>query len=44
MGVFGNLFGQAGKRDVPELLPAIERAVSVVEPLLVQIAVLRGEK
>lgn len=38
MGVFGHLFGQDEKEDMPELLPAIERAVSGVEPLLKQIS------
>jgi hypothetical protein len=41
MGVFGNLFGHRGnklsERDDPALLPAIERAVSAVEPLLKQV-------
>ena len=37
MGVFGNLFGHDGGKDSPELLAAIERAVSGVEPLLRQI-------
>ena len=37
MGVFGHLFGHDEKKDMPELLPAIERAVSGVEPLLKQI-------
>lgn len=38
MGVFGYLFGQDEREDMPELLPAIERAVSGVEPLLKQIS------
>lgn len=41
MGVFGQLFGHGEKpderKDMPELLPAIERAVAGVEPLLKQI-------
>lgn len=35
MGVFSYLFG-VDRKDTPELLPAIERAVSGVEPLLKQ--------
>ena len=38
MGVFGHLFGHGEKKDMPGLLPAIERAVSGVEPLLKQIS------
>ena len=38
MDVFGNLFGHQNKRGAPEMLPAIERAVSAVEPLLRQIS------
>jgi hypothetical protein len=38
MGVFGHLFGHDEKKGMPELLPAIERAVSGVEPLLKQIS------
>jgi len=37
MGIFGHLFGHGSKKDTPELLSAIERAVSGVEPLLKQI-------
>jgi len=36
MGVFRHLFGLDQKKDIPELLSAIERAVSGVEPLLKQ--------
>ena len=36
MGMFGQLFGHGGKKVPPELLSAIERAVSNVEPLLKQ--------
>ena len=36
MGVFRHLFG-LDQKDTPELLPAIERAVSGVEPLLKQL-------
>ena len=36
MGMFGNLFGHDQKKDMAELLPAIERAVLRVEPLLRQ--------
>lgn len=36
MDVFRHLFGLDQKKDIPELLPAIERAVSGVEPLLKQ--------
>jgi uncharacterized protein YqgQ len=36
MGLFGQLFGQDREKVVPELLPAIERAVSAVEPRLMQ--------
>lgn len=38
MGVFGHLFGHDEKKDMPELLPAIERGVLGVEPLLKQIS------
>jgi len=42
MAVFGHLFGHGEKpdkkMDMPELLPAIERAVSAVEPLLKQVS------
>lgn len=38
MGMFGNLFGHSSKRDTPELLSAIERAVTRVEPLLKQVS------
>ncbi|MBI5429380.1 MAG: hypothetical protein HY938_02855 [Nitrosomonadales bacterium] len=34
--MFGNLFGHEDKRGAPELLPAIERAVAAVEPMLRQ--------
>ena len=34
--MFGDLFGHDWKEDIPGLLPAIERAVSKVEPLLKQ--------
>lgn len=36
MGVLGYLFDHDREEDIPELLPAIERAVSAVEPLLKQ--------
>ena len=36
MGVLGYLFGHDREKNIPELLPAIERAVSAVEPLLKQ--------
>jgi hypothetical protein len=36
MGMFANLFGHDNNRGAPELLSAIERAVSTVEPLLKQ--------
>ena len=36
MGMFGNLFGHDRKEEIPELLPAIERAITLVEPLLRQ--------
>ncbi len=36
MSLFGQLFGNDREKDTPELLPAIERAVSAVEPLLRQ--------
>jgi hypothetical protein len=36
MDVFRHLFGLDQKKDMPELLPVIERAVSGVEPLLKQ--------
>jgi len=36
MGVFGNLFGYDRREDAPELMSAIERSVSIVEPLLRQ--------
>lgn len=36
MGWFGQLFAHAREKDSPELLPAIERAVNLVEPLLKQ--------
>ena len=36
MGLFGQLFGNGREKDTPELLSAIERAVSAVEPLLKQ--------
>lgn len=36
MGIFGSLFGHEREEDIPGLLPAIERAVSAVEPLLKQ--------
>ncbi len=36
MGLFGQLFGNDREKDTPELLSAIERAVSAVEPLLKQ--------
>jgi len=36
MGLFGQLFGHGREKDTPELLSAIERAVSAVEPLLKQ--------
>lgn len=36
MGLFGQLFGNDREKDTPELLSAIERAVSAVEPLLRQ--------
>ncbi|MFA6971047.1 MAG: hypothetical protein WC208_06540 [Gallionella sp.] len=36
MGLFGKLFGHNREQDRPELLPAIERAVNGVEPLLKQ--------
>lgn len=36
MGLFGHFFGHDSKRDTPGLLPAIDRAVSGVEPLLKQ--------
>jgi hypothetical protein len=36
MGVFSHLFGLDQKKDTPDLLPAIEQAVSLVEPLLKQ--------
>ncbi len=36
MGMFGNLFGRDREEDIPGLLPAIDRAVSAVEPLLKQ--------
>lgn len=38
MGLFGNLFGNDSKGDNPELLSAIERAISGVEPLLRQVS------
>jgi len=38
MGVFGHLFGHDEQKDIPDLLPAIDRAVSGVEPLLKQIS------
>lgn len=38
MGMFGHLFGHGSKKDSPDLLSAIERAVSGVEPLLKQIS------
>lgn len=38
MGMFGNLFGHNSKRDTPELLSAIERAITGVEPLLKQVS------
>lgn len=34
MSTFGHLFGHGEKEQAPELTPAIERAVSAVEPLL----------
>lgn len=34
MELFGQLFGHNREKDAPELLQAIERAISVVEPLL----------
>ena len=37
MRVFGHLFGHRDKKELPGLLPAIERAVLAVEPLLKQI-------
>ena len=37
MSMFGNLFGHDSGKDSPELLSAIERAVTGVEPLLKQI-------
>jgi hypothetical protein len=37
MRIFGQLFGHGKENDMGELLPAIERAVSSVEPLLKQI-------
>jgi hypothetical protein len=37
MRVFRHLFGHGDKEDLPGLLPAIERAVLAVEPLLKQI-------
>lgn len=36
MGMFGRLFGHGRDEDIPGLLPAIERAISAVEPLLKQ--------
>jgi hypothetical protein len=36
MGMFGHLFSHGGEQDNPELLTAIDRAVSAVEPLLKQ--------
>ena len=36
MGWFGQLFGHGEERAAPELLPAIERAVCAVDPLLKQ--------
>jgi len=36
MGLFGQLFGHGRDEGTPKLLPAIERAVSAVEPLLKQ--------
>lgn len=36
MGWFGQLFGHSRDEDMPELLPAIERAICAVEPLLKQ--------
>ena len=36
MGMLGHLFGHGREDDIPSLLPAIERAVSAVEPLLKQ--------
>lgn len=36
MGMFGRLFGNSGRKELAELLPIIERAVSRVEPLLKQ--------
>ncbi|MBI5437740.1 MAG: hypothetical protein HY936_02095 [Nitrosomonadales bacterium] len=36
MGILGRLFGHDRNEDIPGLLPAIERAVSTVEPLLKQ--------
>lgn len=38
MGMFRHLFGHGGKKVPPELLTAIERAVSRVEPLLKQLS------
>ena len=37
MELFGHLFGHDEQNDIPDLLPAIDRAVSRVEPLLKQI-------
>jgi hypothetical protein len=38
MDVFGRLFGHDELNDITELLPAIDRAVTAVEPLLKQIS------
>ena len=38
MGVFGHLFGHRSEQANPELLAAIDRAVSAVEPLLKQMS------
>jgi len=38
MGVFGHLFGHRSEQVNPELLAAIDRAVSAVEPLLKQMS------
>ena len=36
MGIFGNLFEHDREETIPGLLPAIERAITAVEPLLKQ--------
>jgi hypothetical protein len=38
MSVFGHIFGHDEQKDIPDLLPAIDRAISGVEPLLKQIS------